>query len=75
MSNPFDDENATFHVLVNDEGQHSLWPTFADVPVGWSIVLASADRRSCVDYVNAHWTDMRPNSLIEAMERSRLPGG
>jgi len=23
-SNPFDDENGTFHVLVNDEEQHSL---------------------------------------------------
>ncbi|MGB7794901.1 MAG: MbtH family protein [Pseudonocardiaceae bacterium] len=70
MSNPFDDESGIFHVLVNDEGQHSLWPTFADVPAGWSIVLASTDRRSCVNYVDEHWTDMRPNSLIEAMEKS-----
>lgn len=69
MSNPFDDENGIFHVLVNDEGQHSLWPTFVDVPSGWSIVLANTDRQSCVDYVNEHWTDMRPNSLIEAMKR------
>jgi uncharacterized protein YbdZ (MbtH family) len=28
-NNPFDDEAATFFVLVNDEDQHSLWPTFA----------------------------------------------
>jgi MbtH protein len=69
VSNPFDDENGIFHVLVNDEGQHSLWPTFVDVPSGWSIVLANTDRQSCVDYVNEHWTDMRPNSLIEAMKR------
>lgn len=33
--NPFDDPDATFLVLVNDEGQHSLWPAFADVPDGW----------------------------------------
>ena len=26
-TNPFDDDNGTFFVLVNDEGQHSLWPT------------------------------------------------
>lgn len=69
MSNPFDDENGVFHVLVNDEDQHSLWPAFADVPAGWSIVLAGTDRQSCVDYVNEHWTDMRPKSLIEAMEQ------
>lgn len=33
MSNPFEDENGTYLVLVNDEGQHSLWPAFADVPM------------------------------------------
>ena len=31
-TNPFDDETGTFLVVVNDEDQHSLWPTFADVP-------------------------------------------
>ena len=30
MSNPFDDKNATFLVLVNEEGQHSLWPSFIE---------------------------------------------
>jgi uncharacterized protein YbdZ (MbtH family) len=29
--NPFDDDGS-FFVLVNDEEQHSPWPTFADVP-------------------------------------------
>ncbi|MGV7852878.1 MbtH family NRPS accessory protein, partial [Mycobacterium kansasii] len=24
--NPFDDDNGSFFVLVNDEEQHSLWP-------------------------------------------------
>jgi uncharacterized protein YbdZ (MbtH family) len=31
-TNPFDDETGTFFVLVNDEDQHSLWPTLADIP-------------------------------------------
>ncbi|MFE7595491.1 MbtH family NRPS accessory protein, partial [Kitasatospora sp. NPDC057512] len=26
MTNPFDDQDGTFLVLVNDENQHSLWP-------------------------------------------------
>jgi len=33
-ANPFDDDDGTFFVLVNDEGQHSLWPTFAGIPAG-----------------------------------------
>ena len=43
-TNPFDDDNGTFYVLVNDEDQHSLWPTFADVPAGggWSSARAPA---------------------------------
>jgi hypothetical protein len=24
--NPFDDDNGSFFILVNDEQQHSLWP-------------------------------------------------
>ena len=34
MTNPFENENGEFMVLVNHEGQHSLWPTFKEVPVG-----------------------------------------
>ncbi len=39
MTNPFEDENGSYHVLVNDEGQHSLWPSFIAVPNGWTIAL------------------------------------
>ncbi|MFE2754426.1 MbtH family protein [Actinosynnema sp. NPDC059335] len=69
MSNPFDSDDRPFYVLVNDEGQHSLWPTFAEVPAGWTVVFGEADKQACLDYVETHWTDMRPKSLIEAMER------
>ena len=26
-TNPFEDEKGVYHVLINDEGQHSLWPS------------------------------------------------
>jgi MbtH protein len=29
-TNPFEDEDGQYYVLISDEGQHSLWPTFAD---------------------------------------------
>lgn len=67
MSNPFDDEDGTFLVLVNDERQHSLWPRFAAVPAGWTQVHGPADRESCLAYVETNWTDMRPHSLVTAM--------
>jgi MbtH protein len=69
-TNPFEDPAGRYLVLVNDEGQYSLWPSFADVPAGWVIALAETDRQSALDYVNENWTDMRPKSLVDAMERS-----
>jgi MbtH protein len=68
MTNPFDDPDGTFHVLVNDEGQHSLWPVFADIPAGWTAVVSEESRQACLDYIEKHWTDLRPRSLVEAMK-------
>ncbi|CAL8480242.1 MULTISPECIES: MbtH family protein [Caballeronia] len=61
--NPFDDETGEFFVLCNDEGQHSLWPSFAAVPAGWNRVFGVATRHACIDYINENWTDIRPASL------------
>jgi MbtH protein len=66
-TNPFDDENGRFYVVVNDEDQHSLWPVFAEVPAGWRVAFGEAARTECLEYVEQNWTDMRPRSLREAM--------
>ena len=68
--NPFDDADGTFSVLINEEGQHSLWPEFAAVPRGWEVAFGPADRRSCLEYVDEHWVDMRPRSLVNRMQDS-----
>ncbi|MER7131035.1 MbtH family protein [Streptosporangium saharense] len=67
MTNPFEDVDARYLVLVNAEGQHSLWPAFADVPGGWDGVHGPASRADCLAYVEANWTDMRPLSLVAEM--------
>jgi len=71
VANPFEDENGVYHVLINDEGQHSLWPAFVEVPEGWKIVLKSESRTACLEFINRNWTDMRPKSLIASMERDQ----
>ena len=68
-TNPFEDENGIFHVLINEEGQHSLWPSFVDVPDGWTIIHKSDSRAACLEFINRNWTDMRPKSLIKSMEQ------
>ncbi|MGY0235150.1 MbtH family protein [Longispora urticae] len=67
MTNPFEDQDGRYLVLVNDEGQHSLWPLFVDIPAGWAVAKDEDTRQACLDYVEAHWTDMRPRSLVTAM--------
>lgn len=69
MSTFFDDENGEYLVVVNDEGQYSLWRPYQPVPDGWTPVGPRAARSECLAYIEQHWTDMRPKSLIEAMSR------
>ncbi|WP_329044947.1 MbtH family protein [Amycolatopsis sp. NBC_01488] len=63
MTNPFDDETGTFHVVVNAEGQHALWPVFAELPDGWDRVHGPENRAACLAYVEENWRDLRPRSL------------
>jgi MbtH protein len=70
MANPFENPEGSYLVLVNDEGQHSLWPEFAVVPAGWTRVHGADTREACLTYVDEHWTDMRPASLVRAMAGS-----
>ncbi|GAB1331528.1 MbtH family protein [Streptomyces sennicomposti] len=74
MSALFDDADGAFLVLVNGEGQHSLWPAVVDVPAGWKAVHGVDTRQNCLEYIDTHWTDMRPASLVEAMEREDRAG-
>jgi len=67
MASLLDDVDGTFVVLVNDEGQYSLWPEQIAVPAGWSVVHAANTRKNCLDYIKENWTDMRPESLKRAV--------
>lgn len=73
--NPFedDDDEAQFLVLVNDEQQHSLWPTFAKVPAGWEVVFGPDGREPCLAYVERTWTDLRPASLRRFIDEATEP--
>jgi MbtH protein len=70
-TNPFENDAGVYRVLVNDEGQHSLWPDSIAIPDGWRAVFGPEARAACLDYIAASWTDLRPASLILA---SPAPG-
>ncbi|MGF7243821.1 MbtH protein [Pseudomonas oryzihabitans] len=64
----FDQDGATFMVLVNHEEQYSLWPDYKSVPAGWRETGTRGSKQECLDYVERTWTDMRPLSLRQAMD-------
>lgn len=71
MANPFDADTGEFLILVNDEGQYSLWPAFRETPAGWRRAGVAGARQACLEWIEANWTDMRPQSLADADARSR----
>lgn len=60
-----------FKVLINDEEQHSLWPSSQPAPAGWRQVGPVGPKDACLAYIEAHWTDMRPKTLREQMAGGR----
>ena len=66
VSHPFEDPGHDYLVLINGEGQYSLWPEFADLPQGWRIVLGPESRSACTAHIDRNWLDMRPASLAAA---------
>jgi MbtH protein len=71
MTNPFEDDNAEFLILVNHEEQYSLWPAFREVPEGWRVTGPTGKRKECLAWIEENWTDMRPRSLRDAMARDQ----
>ena len=63
------DEKDLFIVLVNHEEQYSMWPSFKTIPEGWRQVYGEASKEDCLNYVEEHWTDMRPLSLQKEMQQ------
>ncbi|WP_432132474.1 MbtH family protein [Streptomyces tendae] len=63
MMNPFEDSEGPFHVLINNEGQYSLWPSFVEIPAGWVVALKEDSREACIAYIEKEWVDMRPKTL------------
>ncbi|ARP93994.1 MbtH family protein [Bordetella genomosp. 13] len=64
----FDRDDITFHVVINDEDQYSIWPDFKPVPTGWRATDFSGDKAACLAHIEALWTDMRPASLRRFMD-------
>jgi MbtH protein len=52
-----------YRVVVNGEGQYSIWLADCDIPLGWADAGKTGVKSDCLAHIESVWTDMRPLSL------------
>ncbi|MFF8618738.1 MbtH family protein [Streptomyces sp. NPDC015350] len=62
-----DGGDRTYHVVVNEEDQYSIWPADKPLPAGWWTVGFEGVKQECLRHIETLWTDMRPRSLRLAL--------
>jgi MbtH protein len=55
--------NLRYQVVVNGEGQYSIWPAGREVPDGWRPEGQEKTEDECIAYIERVWTDIRPLSV------------
>ncbi len=65
------DDQGRYKVVVNLEGQYSIWFTDRENPPGWEDAGREGPREECLAYIEEVWTDMRPLSLKKRMEEAK----
>lgn len=64
------EDNRRYSVVINHEEQYSIWLADRAIPDGWNEVGKSGSKTECLAYINQVWTDMRPLSLRQQMEKA-----
>lgn len=60
-----------YQVVVNQEGQYSIWADDREPPAGWRSVKRAMSRDGALAFIESEWTDMRPLSLRAKPDASR----
>jgi MbtH protein len=63
-----DRDDQEYRVVVNHEEQYSIWPAHRELPKGWRDAGKTGLKDTCLQHIEAVWTDMRPLSLRRQME-------
>ncbi|MDR6232873.1 MbtH family protein [Pseudomonas oryzihabitans] len=69
MTSVFDRDDIEFTVVVNHEEQYSIWPSYKAIPNGWREAGKRGFKPECLAYIEEVWTDMRPLSLRQHMDK------
>ncbi|HEX3155764.1 MAG TPA: MbtH family NRPS accessory protein [Candidatus Angelobacter sp.] len=68
MNEPNTQADLQYKVVINIEGQYSIWRAHREIPKGWSATGFSGSKEACLSHINEVWTDMRPLSLRQRMD-------
>jgi len=63
-----------YQVITNDEGQHAVWTSKGEIPVGWKPAEFMGNLEECSDYIEKVWTDMRPLSMQKKYKKKMKDG-
>lgn len=78
MSNRDADErdDMVYKVVIDHEGQHSIWPADRESPLGWGDAGKSGSKQECLDYVKEVSAEGPPGDADETAgpEQDAEPG-
>jgi MbtH protein len=61
------EDQLIYEVVVNSEGQYSIWRVDKQRPEGWREANKVGTRGECLGHIAKIWTDIRPLSLQKKM--------
>ncbi|HEV2860873.1 MAG TPA: MbtH family protein [Pyrinomonadaceae bacterium] len=61
MSRDEREDDATYKVVVNPEGQYSIWPADRENALGWSDAGRAGTNEECLTYIKDAGTGERPD--------------
>jgi MbtH protein len=68
MNRDEQEDTTLYQVVINHEGQYSIWPAERENAPGWRHAGFSGSKAECLAHIAKVWTDMRPLSLRRKME-------
>ena len=66
-----DRDEDLYRVVINDEEQYSIWSLEKENAPGWRDAGKTGTKVECLTHIKEVWTDMRPKSLRDRMEREK----
>jgi MbtH protein len=73
MARDSTEDKHIYKVVVNDEGQYSIWPVGKIIPIGWNDNGKEGTKDDCLRHIREVWTDMLPLSLRNKMDHESTP--